>query len=226
MQISWISCQGKERGSNNDAAAIGRKDHYVLAMLVDAAEKGNGQELARHWARTIITAALETTQQLDPANLISIMRTEQQQLRHGHLHAIASYCCVLVDLRQELLHIVHIGDCLVGTQRHGEAINWLIRPHNAQEQGIWPKAPLPPQESRHLLTRSLNAKRFCLPGCLTTGLPQNAHLLLCSDGYWCEHLQMGVDLQCVLDDASVLSLEPGIATIKQQTDCDNCLVLK
>ena len=154
MQISWISCQGKERGSNNDAAAIGRKDHYVLAMLVDAAEKGNGQELARHWARTIITAALETTQQLDPANLISIMRTEQQQLRHGHLHAIASYCCVLVDLRQELLHIVHIGDCLVGTQRHGEAINWLIRPHNAQEQGIWPKAPLPPQESRHLLTRS------------------------------------------------------------------------
>ncbi|MOA42641.1 hypothetical protein D3C78_1647070 [compost metagenome] len=42
--------------------------------------------------------------------------------------------------------------------------------------------------------------------------------------YWHEHLQAGVDLQSVHDDASVLSLEHGEPAIKQQTDCDNFAV--
>ncbi|HBO6306572.1 MULTISPECIES: hypothetical protein [Pseudomonas] len=224
MRIGWISHQGTERQSNNDAAAIGRKDHYVLAMLVDAAEKGDGQGLARHWSRSVIAAAMGATQQLDPAGLISIMRAEQQLLRHHHLHAIASYCCALIDLQHQLLHIVHVGDCLLGIQRHGEAIDWLTRPHNVQDQTIWPGATSGIQESRHLLTRSLNARRFCPPDWLTTDLPRDVRILLCSDGYWHEHLHAGVDLQSVLDDASVLSIEPGAPDIQQQTDCDNFAV--
>ncbi|MDT4856493.1 hypothetical protein FQZ97_908860 [compost metagenome] len=172
----------------------------------------------------MIAAALGATQQLAPAGLISIMRAEQQQLRGHHLHAIASYCCALIDLQQQLLHIVHVGDCLVGIQRHGEAIDWLTRPHNVQDQAIRPGSISGIQESRHLLSRSLNARRFCPPDCLTTPLPQDVRLLLCTDGYWHEHLQTGVDLQSVHDDASVLSLEPGQPVIKQQTDCDNFAV--
>lgn len=221
MRIGWTSRQGRARVGNNDAAALGRKDHYVLAMLVDAAEKGNGQGLARHWSRTVINAALGDAQQLNPAGLVGIMRAEQKQLRQHHLHAIASYSCVLVDLQQQLFHIAHIGDCQVGIQRPGEAINWLNRPHNLQDQVIWQGAASVTQESRHLLTRSLNARRFCAPDCFSADLPLDARLLLCSDGYWHEHLHLGLDLPSIKDDASVLSLEHGEPAIKLQSDCDN-----
>ncbi|MDV5100407.1 hypothetical protein QQ994_03315 [Pseudomonas asiatica] len=221
MQIGWISRQGKGRRCNNDAAAFGRKGSYVLAMLVDAAERGDGQGLARHWSRTVVDVALGEAQQLSPEGLVSIMRAEQQRLRQDYLHAIASYCCVLVDLQQQLLHVGHVGDGLVGLQRPGLAISWLNRPQNLQEQAIWPGATSGINESRHLLTRSLNARRFCSPDWQMTHLPLDARLLLCSDGYWHEHLHSGTDLQSVNDDASMLSLEYGEPVIELQSDCDN-----
>lgn len=221
MRIGWTSRQGRARLSNNDAAAFGRKDHHVLAILVDAAEKGDGQGLSRHWSRTVIDAALGDAQQLSLTRLVGIMRTEQQRLRRHYLHAIASYSCVLIDLQQQLLHIAHVGDCLVGIQRPAEAINWLSRPQNLQEQAIWPTGASGVEETRHLLTRSLNARRFHSPSCLTTDLALDAQLLLCSDGYWHEHLQSGTDLQSVNDDASVLSMGYGEPTIELESDCDN-----
>ncbi|MDI9780675.1 hypothetical protein QM325_23235 [Pseudomonas putida] len=220
MQIGWISRKGKTSLRNSDAAAYGRKDHFVLAMLVDAAEKGDGQDFARHWCRVVIDAALGASQQLSLEGLVGIMRAEQQYLRQQHLHAIASYCCVLVDQQQQLLHVAHVGDCLAGIQPLGAPINWLNRPHNLQDQPIWSKSPRT-AESRHLLTRSLNAKRFCAPDCLTTQLSPDARLLICSDGYWHEHLHTGVDLHCVNDDASMLRIAPGEPAIELQSDCDN-----
>lgn len=221
MQVGWISRQGKARLSNNDAAAFGRKGDYVLAMLVDAAERGDGQGLARHWSRTVIDAALGEAQQPSREGLVGIMRAEQQRLRQDYLHAIASYCCVLIDLQQQLLHVAHVGDCLLGIQRPGELINWLNRPQNLQEQAIWPGAASGINESRHLLTRSLNARRFCSPDWQMTHLPFGARLLLCSDGYWHEHLRSGTNLQSINDDASMLSLEYGEPAIELQSDCDN-----
>lgn len=221
MQIGWTSHKGKERLSNNDAAALGRKGNYVLAMIVDAAERGDGQGLARHWSRTVIELALGESQQLSLAGLAGIMRAEQRRLRQNHLHAIASYCCVLIDLSQQLLHVANVGDCLTGVQLPGASINWLNRPQNLHNQAIWPEDARQIEESRHLLTRSLNAKRFHAPHCLTTNLPRNARLLLCTDGYWHEHLQSDSDLQSSKDDASVLSLENGEPTIELRSDCDN-----
>lgn len=221
MQIGWISRRGRARLSNNDAAAFGRKDHYVVAMLVDAAERGDGAGLARYWSRAVIDAALGAGKQLSASTLIDIMRTEQQQLRHHHLHAIASYCCVLVDLQQQLLHIAHVGDCLAGIQRPAVATNWLNSPQNLPKQAIWPEAFQLPRESHHVLTRTLNARRFHSPDCLTTSFSKHARLVLCSDGYWHEHLHLGTDLQSVEDDASVLTLEYGEPLIELQSDCDN-----
>lgn len=221
MQIGWLSRQGKARLSNNDAAAFGRNGDYVLAILVDAAERGDGQGLARHWSRTVVDVAVGGAQQLSPEGLVSIMRAEQQRLRQDYLHAIASYCCVLIDLQQQLIHVGHDGDCLVGLQRPGMPINWVNRPHNLQEQAIWPGEISGINESRHLLTRSLNARRFCIPDWQMTQLPWDGRLLLCSDGYWHEHLHSGIELQSVNDDASMLSLEYGEPAIELQADCDN-----
>lgn len=221
MQIRWVSRQGRARLGNSDAAACGRKNHQVLAVLVDAAEKGDGQGLARYWPRTVINAALGTTRQLDLEVLVDIMRIEQQQLRRHYLHAIASYCCVLVDQEQQLLHAAHVGDCLIGIQRPAGAIDWLNLPQNLQSQAIWLADMSVDQESRHLLTRSLNARRFNSPVCLTTQLPPDARVLLCSDGYWHEHVHSGVGLESVNDDASVLSLAYGESGIDLQSDCEN-----
>ncbi|MFV0455629.1 MAG: PP2C family protein-serine/threonine phosphatase [Pseudomonas sp.] len=225
MQVGWISHQGLQRRSNNDAAAVGRKGGYLLAMLVDAAEQGNGQALARHWARTVIGTALAAELPPDTASLIRLMRAEQQQLRRHYLHAIASYCCALIDLQHRQLHLLQVGDCLAGIQRHDGNIDWLTRPHNLKEQLIWQDYTLDTPNNRHLLTRSLNARRFYSPECQTVTLPPDVGLILCSDGYWYEHLQQGVGLEEVEDDASMLRLglaEPGLW---QQTDSDNLFTI-
>lgn len=225
MQIGWISHQGLRRRSNNDAAAVGRKGDYLLAMLVDAAEQGDGQALARHWARAVIGTALAEELPPDTVRLIRLMRAEQQQLRHHHLHAIASYCCALIDLQRRQLHLLQVGDCLAGIQRRDCNIDWLTRPHNLKEQLIWQDYPSATQNNRHLLTRSLNARRFCPPECQTVTFPPDVELMLCSDGYWYEHLQQGVGLEEVEDDASMLRLGLGEPGLWPQTDSDNLFTI-
>lgn len=59
-----------------------------------------------------------------------------------------------------------------------------------------------------MLTRSLNAKRFHVPECQSIPFPVDGSLVLCSDGYWYEHQQLGVALQEVEDDTSILTLQP------------------
>lgn len=228
MPISWMSRQGQRTRTNNDAAAAGHKDHYLLAMLVDAADKGsNGQGLAQHWAHTIVRAALSGNQPPDITSITQLMREQQRELRHHYLHEIASYCCVLIDLQSRQLHILHTGDCLVGTQQANSRIDWITTPHTLSNQ--LPYAQMPPAtvpaEQRHLLTRSLNARCFCSPDSYATVLEPAASLLLCTDGYWYEHLKQGVDLQQLQDDASVLSLTLGEPTNRQQTDCDNFSII-
>lgn len=211
-QIDWISRQGRRTRSNNDAAAVGQKDHYLLAMLVDAAEKGDGQALARHWAQTIVRNALATNKPPSTASLLDIMRVEQHKLRHQHLHAVASYCCALIDLRLQQLHLLHVGDCRAGIRQNGDHINWLTRPHDLSQQPIWPASYTQASQYRHILTRSLNAKHFYTPECQTIPFPADASLVLCSDGYWYEHRQLGVALRKVEDDTSILALQPNKST--------------
>lgn len=228
MPISWMSRQGQRTRTNNDAAAVGHKDHYLLAMLVDAAEQGsNGQGLAQHWAQTIVRAALSDKQPPDITSITHLMREQQRELRHHYLYEIASYCCVLLNLQSRQLHILYTGDCLVGTHQANGRIDWLTTPHTLSNQP--PYSQMPPAtvtaEQRHLLTRSLNARRFCAPDSYTTVLEPAASLLLCTDGYWYEHLKQGVDLQQLQDDASVLSLTLGEPTTRKQTDCDNFFII-
>lgn len=207
-QIDWSSHQGRRTRSNNDAAAVGRKGHYLLAMLVDAAEKGDGQALARHWAQIIVRNALAANEPPSTASLIDVMRVEQHKLRHQHLHAVASYCCALVDLRLEQLHLLHVGDCRAGIRQNSGHIDWLTRPHDLSQQPIWPASYAEASQYRHMLTRSLNAKRFYVPECQNIPFSTDTSLVLCSDGYWYEHQQLGVALQEVDDDTSILALQP------------------
>ena len=71
MNITWTSRQGRERRSNRDAAAIGYAGSYLVAVVVDAAERvvdgllitstnNKGKRLAQYWADSCLCGLIET----------------------------------------------------------------------------------------------------------------------------------------------------------------------
>lgn len=210
MNVDWSSRQGQRTRSNNDAAAVGYKGQYFLAILVDAAEKGDGRALARYWAQVTVRNALSAEEPPSTASLIEVMRAEQRELRYKHLHAIASYCCALFDLQQQRLYLLHVGDCRAGIRQDSGHIDWLTDPHDLSQQAIWPASYTEAEQYRNILTRSLNAKHFYEPECQDVLLPAGVSLVLCSDGYWSEHREHGVALQDVEDDTSILVMQPNM----------------
>lgn len=226
MRVEWTSQQGSQTRTNNDAAAVGRKGNCLLAMLVGGAERGEGQALARHWAISIITDALAADEPPEASALVRLMQARQRELRQHYLHEIASYCCVRLDLNSRRLDVLHVGDCLAGVCQPDGQIDWLMIPHTLSRQPFYHSTPQASDPaSRHLLTRSLNARRFCAPEHRVTMLATGTELLLCTDGYWYEHRQQGVALSRVHDDASELRLSPGAMRVIQAPDSDNLFII-
>src|SRR5690554_4998224 len=96
MQIEWISQQGSQRRSNNDAAGVGIGKDCVIALVVDAAENqhsdsNRAQQLARHWCQLFAQEALQLNGNIDMDYLRRRLLAEQQKLRHDYLHEIASH---------------------------------------------------------------------------------------------------------------------------------------
>lgn len=226
MRVEWTSRQGLRTRTNNDAAAVGCKGGRLLAMLVDGAERGEGQALARHWATSIVADALMADEPPEASALVRLMQARQRELRQRYLHEVASYSCVLLDLQSLRLDVLHVGDCLAGVRQADGHIDWLTSPHTLSGQPFYSSTPQASDPaSRHLLTRSLNARRFCTPEHLVTTLAPGAELLLCTDGYWYEHLQQGVALLQVHDDASELRLLPGAMSVIQAPGSDNLFII-
>ncbi|MCD1588194.1 SpoIIE family protein phosphatase [Halomonas sp. IOP_14] len=225
QQASWFSRQGGERARNSDAAAVIQREHTLLAVLVDGAEKGpNGLELARHWANVSAQALLQTPNGAS-SEMMKRLREEQQRLRHTFLHDIASYCMMALDLKTRKVQLWHCGDCLVGVQ-HGEEIRWLTAPHTlAMQPGLSPLSSNDEHLARQQrLTRCLNARRFTAPDHCMLTLPPGQTLLLATDGYWQEHLEVGTPILGLCDDASLLSLPTEgrlHGYISQHSDTDN-----
>ena len=225
MRACWFSQQGRERGRNSDAAAVGQQGQHLLAVLVDGAEKGpRGAELARHWADTVLQALAEAAA-LSQATVDSRLRQAHAQLRHDFLRDIASYCMVSLDLETLAVHVWHCGDCRVGL-RHPTETRWLTTPHILAHQPGLPSSRSPEEQERReqQLTRSLNARRFCPPEHQAFTLQQGQTLLLSTDGYWQEHLEAGTPRRCLRDDASLLTLPVGsgpLAHVEQASDTDN-----
>ncbi len=226
MRVEWTSQQGSRTRTNNDAAAVGRKGNCLLAMLIDGAERGEGQALARHWAISIITDALAADEPPEASALVRLMQERQRELRQHYLHEIASYCCVRLDMNSRRLDVLHVGDCLAGVCQPDGQIDWLTIPHTLSRQPFYHSTPQASDPaSRHLLTRSLNARRFCAPEHRVTLLATGTELLLCTDGYWYEHRQQGVALSRVHDDASELRLSPWAMRVIHAPDSDNLFII-
>ncbi|MCE8023157.1 PP2C family protein-serine/threonine phosphatase [Billgrantia aerodenitrificans] len=225
MRASWFSQQGRERARNSDAAAVSQQDQYLLAVLVDGAEKGpRGAELARHWADVVLQVLAEASAR-SPAEVHARLKQEHAQLRHGFLRDIASYCMVSLDLKTLAAQIWHCGDCRVGLRRHTE-MRWLTTPHILAQQPGLPPPRSSEEQDRHeqQLTRCLNARHFRAPDYHVLSLQQGQVLLLSTDGYWQEHLEAGTPRHSLRDDASLLTLPVGfepLDPIDQASDSDN-----
>jgi serine/threonine protein phosphatase PrpC len=138
----------------------------------------------------------------------NIIHQQQKQLRHQYLHEIASYCMLTLELKSGCFHLISTGDCQAGVQDSGP-IKWLTTPYRANQ---------------NLLTRSLNSKRFLRPDITESTLGPGASLILCSDGYWSEHLQKQTPFKQLTDDASVLTLAHGKSNLSTTSDTDNLVV--
>ena len=175
MNIIWTSIQGAQRNANNDYVAVKADEEQLIAVIVDAAERGgNAQRFAEHWATLLLTTYTQPTRL--PLNIL--LRELPKTLVPEFLHERASYSLVDIDLRNNSGEIIYVGDCLLavvtGSQTYRVNQPHVIN-HTFTSLG---------DSYAHILTRVLKANRFMPPERIGFTWQQGDKLLLSTDGYW------------------------------------------
>jgi hypothetical protein len=246
MKMTWSSRKGKSRRLNNDAVALAYAGDFLIAIVVDAAEKtrGNrllfglnpqGNRLAAHWAdscaHTLASAPERLTSEQQVIDQLAVL---QKSLRQYYLHDIASYGVLILHRQSGAADWYFTGDCRLGIESAQGDVEWLGTPHRAENVPTLPAdnsraaSPGLMQAARHTLTRSLNAKRFAQPELLKTRLAPNTaepmKFLIATDGYWCEQRQNSQSCVALNDDASLLTIAHGPQSLTLSTDAPNALI--
>lgn len=226
MHWQWISRQGNNRQSNNDAVAIFNDKSLLFVLLADAAEKGNkGAELACYWTQTIAHYVKSANKHPTPAQIVDYMRETHKQLKYQYLHEIASYIILIYDKNTENGWVLHCGDCRLGIKQL-DSINWLTNVHTfANANGDFFNSSHFGDPKRHKVTRYLNAKRFMDPEIQQVTLPKDATWLLCTDGYWAEHRCEQIAWEQLSDDASCLEIYSQLSKSELRRDYENYFIL-
>ena len=252
MKIAWTSRKGQQRHYNSDAVALGYTGPYLVAVIVDAAERAvagrlrvginsQGKRLATYWADSCL-AAMRKAHRADRGPdtvltteepLLTLLSQQQKALKADYLHDIASYGVLILNTTTGELRWWYSGDCRIGLRDQSGAIEWLNTPHRLESSPLlqaWQGTEaavltVAEQEAaNHTLTQSLNARRFTRPTLITAQWPVDTAIALATDGYWCEHLRHGTAMDELEDDASVLTLTPGKRSLILQTDTPNLLI--
>ncbi|HED6242077.1 TPA: hypothetical protein R5X36_004250 [Enterobacter sichuanensis] len=179
MVIEWNSQTGSQRTCNHDSAACFVYDEYLVAIIVDAAEKGSqGQAFSCYWSQKVLTLLKKNSSQLqNPDAVISCLKTVHLTLRKTFLKEVASYSIVIIDRISRNGYLITAGDCRVRLND-----TWLNAPHRLS-------AFLPQlyEQTSSTLTRRLVVRRFSQPEVIPFVWPPEERLMLCSDGFWeCE----------------------------------------
>lgn len=187
---------GAQRNANNDYVAVKADEEQLIAVIVDAAERGgNAQYFAEHWATPLLTTYTQPTRL--PLNIL--LRELHKTLVPEFLHERGSYSLVDIDLRNNSGEIIYVGDCLLavvtGSQTYRVNQPHVIN-HTFTSLG---------DSYAHILTRVLKANRFMPPERIGFTWQQGDKLLLSTDGYW--QWQADGQTQCS-DDASALHIIP------------------
>ncbi|WP_257279625.1 MULTISPECIES: hypothetical protein [unclassified Endozoicomonas] len=231
MHYHWISQQGNERRINNDAALFIEREEYCFAMLVDGAQKGQpGNAFTQFILNHMVAGIVEIDSPSMPQSqtVITLLRALQKELRKKYLLNIASYLILLVPKGTAELkaQVIHCGDCRLGTRHNDGNIIWQTSVHTAANpEGLWFSESNCSKPERHILTRSLNARRFLTPDVRQLSCSDGTHWLLCTDGYWAEHLLAKKNWLELKDDASCLEISKQINFSTQNSDCQNLWVM-
>ncbi|MGO2090190.1 MAG: protein phosphatase 2C domain-containing protein [Oceanisphaera sp.] len=225
MKLSWRSRKGNQSRTNNDAMGCYQDSDYLVAVVVDASEKGPegaGYALARFWVAELISSIqseLKKGSELSSRMLFHQIREAHPKLRPQHLYAIASYTVLGFNKCTGELLILYCGDCLVAIESPSGELQWMIEPHHcSRQQGLEGALFL---DSRNILTRCLKARRFEGPTIIQSSLCGHNKVLICTDGYWAEHLSLKQDWDNLEDDASVLLISPSENVFKYTTESNN-----
>ncbi|MEH6387445.1 MAG: protein phosphatase 2C domain-containing protein [Pseudomonas profundi] len=223
MHIQWTSRQGRRRANNCDAAALAITSSQLIVMLADAAERSDSsQRFAAHWCQTIIRQLSTLDTPLNPDLACTLIQQQQRLLRHDYLLECGSYCLLLLNLENRQGTLLHVGDCLVAAVILGQPPQWLNQAHSSQQQpGVGSNA------NRHVLTRSLNARRFSHPHQSAVAFAAETELRFYTDGYWAEHISQSQPFDSLDDDASILTIklvDDGPAKLRLNSDCENFYV--
>ena len=231
MHYHWISQQGNERRINNDAALFIEHEQYYFAMIVDAAQKGQPsraftQFILNHMASGIVEISSPSMPHCQ--TVITLLKNLQKKLRTDYLLNIASYLILLVPKWATGLkaQVIHCGDCRLGARKSDGSIVWQTNVHTAANpEGLWFSGNDCSKPERHILTRSLNARRFHTPDTQQLSFSDATCWLLCTDGYWAEHLLTKKNWFELEDDASCLELSNQILNSTQNSECQNLLTV-
>ena len=232
IEVEWLSKKGRQRNFNNDAVAVSCVDGFLVAIIVDAAEKilngrvlygenDQGKRLANYWAETCLSAIIDNDLLLDRFRFFEVLSAQHKKLKFDYLHDVAYYGVLIVDTKNNSADWYYVGDCLIGQEGQDNRVSWLHSPDRANELF----EPSLESVSKHVITKSLNAKRFDYPDHLALDSVNNmGDLILATDGYWCEHLQDGVAMSDLEDDCSVLKIKYGNKIFRAKTDTPNFFV--
>lgn len=227
MQMEWHSRRGNARSHNSDAVALCAWDNKAVIAIVDAAESNTSVELASRWARACVWA-VRAEDHLSSSSILDALQHAHTRLRPQHLHDRASYLIASLDLDRREGALLFAGDCLMGISAASTPV-WLNTPHTveAHYHHSSTECPTETQGAEHILTRCFKGRRFTTPEQRSFVWSKGASLLFSTDGHWREHLRDGVSLNKLQDDASVLRLTAGAASLNiiQHTDTSNLIIV-
>lgn len=216
MNCSWFSRKGLCRADNRDYGGFLRKRNFILAIIVDASQKGqNGAGLAALIVNAVMDQA-SLVDNIDPHSVVEVLQVAHREARNDYLLETASYA-ISIHSSDGLGWAISCGDCRVGVVSDGKT-EWISPVHSLAnfkgEDFDGSHAQMP---ERHVLTRCWCSRRFERPDLVQFQLSGRS-LCLATDGYWLEHEWLNHPRPGLLDDASCLTI--GVSG-KSDADCDN-----
>ncbi|WP_116141843.1 hypothetical protein [Trinickia diaoshuihuensis] len=155
---------------------------YSFSVVMDASPCGDrGIQFNACWITTVLDRMSHELPSVEA--VLSAMHEGQKHLRSERFFAEkASYAAFLLPRGANNAYVFCCGDCTLGVQSPDGKIDWLTRTHtfaNALEDlGINVDA-----SKRHIVTRTLNAKRFQTPEVHVVPANDPRLWVLATDGY-------------------------------------------
>lgn len=203
----WHSRQGTNCTENRDACGILECGTYTFCVVVDASPRGErGIPFNACWIASVLDRLGPGLPSIDA--VLAALREGQQHLRAGRFFAEkASYIAVLLPRDAQDAHVFWCGDCTLGIQSPEGTIEWLTRPHTLDN--VLEDLNLDADATkRHIVTRTLNARRFQTPEVRTIPAHAPGWWVLATDGY---RYQETDDTGHPKDDCSALLIGNGLA---------------